>query len=134
MVPDDVVYALILISSFGLGYYTKTITDPETKRLTCAGAGLFLALVTCHIHIYHTLVMIFGSCILIKLAGPRYKFLKTSLFVLFGNKKAATSDKVHCIRFVDPSNIFSQILNLLTLDPFPFRIRVHYHYYNVWDE
>ncbi|VDI11645.1 lysophospholipid acyltransferase 7 [Mytilus galloprovincialis] len=68
---DDVIYGIILVVSFGIGLFVRQITDPDRKRLLCSIAGAVLAVVNCHIHIYHSLVLVIGSCLLIKICGPR---------------------------------------------------------------
>jgi hypothetical protein len=72
-IPDDVIYGIILVISLGLGLFVRQITNPNSKRIICTVAGVTLAIVTCHIHIFHSLILALGSCLLIKISGPRYK-------------------------------------------------------------
>ncbi|XP_039191005.1 lysophospholipid acyltransferase 7-like isoform X3 [Crotalus tigris] len=69
MSPDEIVYLAVLLISIPVGFLFKKVGS-KTKKYGAAFVGLALILVTCQIHILHSLITILGTWLIINIS-PR---------------------------------------------------------------
>ncbi|XP_053546707.1 lysophospholipid acyltransferase 7 [Bombina bombina] len=85
MSPDELTYLAILICSIPVGFLFKN-ASPQVKQLGGAAVGLLLTLITCQIHVLHSVVTIIGIWLILKLSPRSCHFLAlgwTFTYLLF---------------------------------------------------
>ncbi|KAJ8318549.1 hypothetical protein KUTeg_003640 [Tegillarca granosa] len=87
MTPDDFVYCLILVASIPFGHLVKITNGPGNKRLLTSALGVLTILLTCRLHIFHSLITTLVSCLIIRIFGVRkchtYNFIWCFGYLVF---------------------------------------------------
>ncbi|KAM8927431.1 membrane-bound acylglycerophosphatidylinositol O-acyltransferase MBOAT7 [Pelodytes ibericus] len=74
MSPDELTYLAVLLCSIPVGFLFKN-ASPQAKQYGGAAVGVLLTLLTCHIHIVHSIITILGTWVILKISPRSCHFL-----------------------------------------------------------
>ncbi|XP_053307936.1 lysophospholipid acyltransferase 7 [Spea bombifrons] len=74
MSPEELTYLAILLSSIPVGFLFKN-ASPHVKQYGGTAVGVLLTLITCNIHIVHSLITILGTWLILKVSPRSCHFL-----------------------------------------------------------
>ncbi|KAM4703517.1 lysophospholipid acyltransferase 7-like [Rhinophrynus dorsalis] len=85
MSPDELTYLAVLLCSVPVGFLFKN-GSPQVKQRCGAALGVILTLLTCNIHILHSVITILGTWVILKISPRSCHFLAlgwTFTYLLF---------------------------------------------------
>lgn len=71
MVSDDTVYGVLLVFSVAFGLYTKNLKGADTRQTVSTIAGFCTILLICHLHVFHSIITVIGTCVVLKCVPHR---------------------------------------------------------------
>ncbi|XP_046366660.2 lysophospholipid acyltransferase 7-like [Haliotis rufescens] len=71
MVSDDTVYGVLLVFSVAFGLYTKNLKGVDTRQTVSTIAGFCTILLICHLHVFHSIITVIGTCVVLKCVPHR---------------------------------------------------------------
>lgn len=74
MSPDEITYLCVLLLSIPVGFLFKNASS-HVKQWCGAAVGLFVVLMTCHIHTLHSVVTILGTWLIVKISPRSCHFM-----------------------------------------------------------